>query len=112
VKSRSSFSIASRSRARALSRSRPALEPDERGPGAAGRAAGVQGERVRADQLGDRRLELELLHRCGHHALALGVEDHELVGMEAQPDVALAGQPADGGEGAGDDLALVSRSSV
>jgi hypothetical protein len=64
-----------------------ALEPLDGGVDAARRAAHVQGERVRAHQLGDQRLELDLAHRRLAHRLALGVEHDELVGVEAEPHV-------------------------
>ena len=76
---RSSFSSASRSRARPLRRStaRASLAS----------AASVQHDHLGAHQFRDRRLELDLAQGALHHRVTLGVEHHELIRMEAEPDI-------------------------
>ncbi len=57
-------------------------------------SSAVQTDHVGSDQLGDHRLMLQLLHRRSYHCLPLRVEHHELVRVQAQPDVVGPGQRA------------------
>ena len=80
---------------KAVSRARrqsldPALEPRERRLGAAREPPTMQYQHVRAHELRDGRLELELTNRALHHRLALRIEHHELVGVKAEPHIELA----------------------
>ena len=84
-----------------------ALEAVERRRRAAGRAAAVEAEHVRADEPRDARLVLHLVERRANDVLTLRVEHDELVGVEAEPHVAQPRQLAGRGEGARDDVALV-----
>ena len=81
-------------RARSLSRSSPRARRSSAAGGPAGPLAAMEHDRVGPHQLGDLRLELQLLDRGSHHLRALRVEHHELVGVEAEPHVLRAGQLA------------------
>jgi hypothetical protein len=65
----------------------PSLQPFDSRLDPSRRASCVQHDRIRSDHLGNRRLMLQLLHRCSYHWFALRVEHHELIGMQAQPHV-------------------------
>ncbi len=47
----------------------------------------MQHDHVGSDQLGDLTLQLQLLDRRRDHRFARGVEHHELIRMQAQPNV-------------------------
>ena len=54
----------------------------------------MQTDHVGSDQLRDHCLMLQLLHRRTYHGFALRVEHHELVRVQAQPNVVSPGQRA------------------